>query len=100
MHRPQCLQYLQSLTGFPYYYQLSIKYYHCTIITSLCYNVEYNYKNMNTIPTLREVIADAEAKKNAVGHFNISNIEGLWAIFRAARSLNLPVIVGLSEGER
>ena len=55
---------------------------------------------MSTIPTLREVIADAEAKKVAVGHFNISNLEALWAIFHAAKSLNLPVIVGLSEGER
>lgn len=36
----------------------------------------------------------------AVGHFNISNIEGLWGIFNAAKNLNLPVIIGLSEGER
>lgn len=55
---------------------------------------------MSTIPTLREVIREAEEKHIAVGHFNISNIEGLWAIFRAAKSLNLPVVVGLSEGER
>ncbi len=55
---------------------------------------------MANIPTLREVIADAELKHIAVGHFNISNLEALWAIFRAAKSLNLPVIVGLSEGER
>ena len=50
--------------------------------------------------TLREVIRDAESNHVAVGHFNISNIEGLWAIFHAARNLNLPVIIGLSEGER
>ena len=50
--------------------------------------------------TLREVIREAESNHVAVGHFNISNIEGLWAIFRAARNLNLPVIIGLSEGER
>ena len=55
---------------------------------------------MTHIPTLREVIAEAEAKGTAVGHFNISNLEALWAIFRAGKSLNLPVIVGLSEGER
>ena len=55
---------------------------------------------MSTIPTLREVIASAEAKHIAVGHFNISNIEGLWAIFRAAKAVEVPVIVGLSEGER
>ncbi len=50
--------------------------------------------------TLMEIVKDAENKKTAVGHFNISNIEGLWGIFQAARSLNLPIIIGLSEGER
>ena len=55
---------------------------------------------MTNIPTLREVIADADKKHIAVGHFNISNLEALWAIFRAARAVNVPVIVGLSEGER
>src|SRR3990172_8718319 len=50
--------------------------------------------------TLREVIRDAESNHVAVGHFNISNIEGLWAIFHAARNLKLPVIIGTSEGER
>ena len=50
--------------------------------------------------TLREIIADAEAKKVAIGHFNISDSEQLWGIFNAARELNLPVIIGTSEGER
>jgi fructose-bisphosphate aldolase class II len=50
--------------------------------------------------TLRECIAEAEAKKSAVGHFNISNIEGFWAIVRTAKNLDLPVIIGVSEGER
>ncbi|MCX6713647.1 MAG: class II fructose-bisphosphate aldolase [Candidatus Vogelbacteria bacterium] len=50
--------------------------------------------------TLRQTIKDAEAKKIAIGHFNISNLEALWAIFRAAKDLNLPVIIGVSEGER
>ena len=50
--------------------------------------------------TLREIIRDAEARKVAVGHFNISNIEALWAIANAAQSLNVPVIIGVSEGER
>ncbi len=48
---------------------------------------------------LRTVIAEAKEKKVAVGHFNFSNLEGLYAIARAARTLNVPVIVGLSEGE-
>lgn len=50
--------------------------------------------------TLRDVIHDAEKKKVAVGHFNISNIEGFHAIVEAARELTVPVIIGLSEGER
>jgi fructose-bisphosphate aldolase class II len=49
---------------------------------------------------LKETIQEAEAKKVAIGHFNISNIEGLWGIFRAAQSLDVPVIIGVSEGER
>lgn len=49
--------------------------------------------------TLREYITEAQEKKIAIGHFNFSNIEGLYAIARAARTLCVPVIVGLSEGE-
>ena len=50
--------------------------------------------------TLREVITEAQAKQVAVGHFNISNIEGFWAVVRAAKNLNVPAIIGVSEGER
>lgn len=50
--------------------------------------------------TLKEYVHDAEKNKVAVGHFNISNLEGFWAIVQAARELNLPVIIGVSEGER
>lgn len=50
--------------------------------------------------TLRQHIADAAAQKIAIGHFNISNLEALWGIFNAARELNVPVIIGVSEGER
>lgn len=50
--------------------------------------------------TLKQIIQEADKNKVAVGHFNISNLEGLWAIFDAAKNLNTPVIIGLSEGER
>lgn len=50
--------------------------------------------------TLREVIADAESKKVAIGHFNISDTEQMWAIFNAARAVDVPIIIGVSEGER
>lgn len=49
--------------------------------------------------TLREYVADAKRRKIAIGHFNFSNLEGLYAIARAAKTLGVPVIVGLSEGE-
>lgn len=49
---------------------------------------------------LRSIIENAERRKVAVGHFNISDLVALRAIFEAARSLNVPVIIGVSEGER
>ncbi len=48
---------------------------------------------------LKQIIKKAEDDKIAVGHFNISDIAGLKAIFEAARGLDLPVIIGVSEGE-
>ncbi|MBI5140391.1 MAG: class II fructose-bisphosphate aldolase [Candidatus Vogelbacteria bacterium] len=50
--------------------------------------------------TLREAIKDAEKKKVAIGHFNISTIDQLWAVFNSARNLNVPVTIGVSEKER
>lgn len=50
--------------------------------------------------TLRECLAEAVKNKTAIGHFNISNIEALRGIFSAAKKLNVPVIIGTSEGER
>jgi len=49
--------------------------------------------------TLKEYVKQARAEKKAIGHFNFSNIEGLYAIARAAKALNVPVIVGTAEGE-
>lgn len=50
--------------------------------------------------SLCEYIKEAEEKKVAIGHFNISNIEGFWAVVNASKKLNLPVTIGVSEGER
>lgn len=50
--------------------------------------------------TLKELILESEGKHIAIGHFNISNLEALHGIFEAARKLNVPVVIGLSEGER
>jgi fructose/tagatose bisphosphate aldolase len=52
------------------------------------------------VKTLREYIKDAEAAHVAIGHFNISNLEALHGIYNAAKKLNLPVIIGVSEGEQ
>ncbi|KKR79856.1 MAG: Ketose-bisphosphate aldolase, class-II [Candidatus Nomurabacteria bacterium GW2011_GWA2_40_9] len=49
--------------------------------------------------TLRQYIKEANEKGVAIGHFNISNLEALHGIYNAAKKLNLPVIIGLSEGE-
>lgn len=50
--------------------------------------------------TLREYVEEASNKGVAIGHFNISNIEGFNAVVGAARNTGLPVIIGVSEGER
>jgi len=50
--------------------------------------------------TLREVIADAKERKVAVGHFNISDSTQFDAIAEVARELQVPVMIGVSEGER
>lgn len=49
--------------------------------------------------TLRNYIQEAGDNGVAIGHFNISNLEGLHGIYNAAKKLNLPVIIGVSEGE-
>ena len=50
--------------------------------------------------TLREILADADACHVAVGHFNISELAALKGVFEAAREQNVPVLIGVSEGER
>lgn len=50
--------------------------------------------------TYKETIADALSRGVAIGHFNISNIEGFWAVVNASKKLDVPVIIGVSEGER
>ena len=46
-----------------------------------------------------EVIREAESKGTAIGHFNISTLDQLWGIYGAAKNLDLPIVIGLSEGE-
>ena len=49
---------------------------------------------------LQQILSEADQQKVAVGHFNISDLVALKAVYLAARELSVPVIVGVSEGER
>lgn len=49
---------------------------------------------------LRQLIEELEQRKIGIGHFNASELMMIKAIFEAAYEVNLPVIVGFSEGER
>ena len=49
--------------------------------------------------SLIDTILRADKNKIAGGHFNISELAALLAITRAAEKLNVPVIIGTSEGE-
>src|SRR5258708_34616280 len=49
---------------------------------------------------LRDLLQKAQQSGVAIGHFNISDLVLVKAVFAAARELNVPVLVGLSEGER
>jgi fructose-bisphosphate aldolase, class II len=55
---------------------------------------------MQNMKTLKQYIQEAKENGVAIGHFNISNLEALNAIFNSARKLGLPIIIGVSEGER
>ncbi len=50
--------------------------------------------------SLRDVISDTASRGGVVWHFNFSELSALKAAARAARELSVPIIMGLSEGER
>jgi fructose-bisphosphate aldolase, class II len=52
------------------------------------------------VKELRDVLENAESNGIAIGHFNISDWILLKAVYGAAYELKVPVIVGVSEGER
>jgi fructose-bisphosphate aldolase class II len=49
---------------------------------------------------LRDVLDQARSRGAAIGHFNIADLVLLKAVFTSAQELEVPVIVGVSEGER
>ena len=50
--------------------------------------------------TLKEALQDASTRHLALGHFNVSDLSGFHAVVRVGRRLNLPLMIGVSEGER
>ena len=50
--------------------------------------------------SMRNILDEAQAHGRAVGHFNVSDLVLLRGVVAAARELNVPVIVGASDGER
>jgi ketose-bisphosphate aldolase len=50
--------------------------------------------------TLRKVLAELEKGGAALGHFNIADLVLLKAVLAAAVEIKVPVIIGVSEGER
>lgn len=49
---------------------------------------------------LRSVLKQARQMRVAVGHFNVADLVLLKAVFVSAQELKVPVLVGVSEGER
>ena len=49
---------------------------------------------------LRSVLKQAQQMRVAVGHFNVADLFLLKAVFVSAQELKVPVLVGVSEGER
>ena len=56
--------------------------------------------------SLRAHIKEALRRKVAIGHFNVSDDQGFWAVVNATKKVSkdagrqIPVIIGVSEGER
>lgn len=50
--------------------------------------------------TLKDVVDEARREGRAIGHFNVATLDMLRGVTQAAASLSLPVIIGVSEGER
>jgi fructose-bisphosphate aldolase class II len=50
--------------------------------------------------TLREALQNAGSRHVALGHFNVSDLSGFHAVVRVGRRLNLPLMIGVSDGER
>jgi fructose-bisphosphate aldolase class II len=70
------------------------------VTSSLEFAVQQQGNQGDAMKPLQQVLAEADQQKVAVGHFNVSDLVALKAVYLAARELSVPVIVGVSEGER
>ena len=52
------------------------------------------------MPDLRQALEQAQESGVAIGHFNVADFVILKAVFASAQALNVPVMIGVSEGER
>ena len=52
------------------------------------------------MPKLRDLLTAPARTSTAIGHFNVSDVTMLHAVAAAARRLEVPVLIGTSEGER
>jgi fructose-bisphosphate aldolase, class II len=52
------------------------------------------------VHVLREVLEQTQKKAVAIGHFNVADLVLLKAVFAAAQELRVPVLIGVSGGER
>jgi len=50
--------------------------------------------------SLRNVLEQTQRNGVAIGHFNVADLVLLKAVFAAAQELEVPVVIGVSEGER
>lgn len=55
---------------------------------------------VTTMETLRETMNNARERGVAVGHFNVADSNQLWGAIHAALELQVPIIIGFSEGEQ
>jgi fructose-bisphosphate aldolase class II len=48
---------------------------------------------------LRDALEQAQKNRVAIGHFNVSDLVLLKAVFAAANEMNVPVLIGASAKE-
>ena len=63
-------------------------------------SAQRSYGKVCCMHALWDILEQAQKDGVAVGHFNVADWVMLKAVFAAARELNVPVMVGVSEGER